>query len=286
MHPDSLATMASGARPSESVPPAPYLRRPISELTADDMWAFYQVTHEEVAHPAYSELHRRRLLDYKSGMGPMLSREAYFKQNYCAPLRNAVAAIFSRFPNPRILDVCCGTGTQSILFALLGGTVVGLDYHGGQLETFRQRLAFYREKFQVELPIDTFNADAKSVDFPSFGVFDAVYSHIGIGRLETAEAIFRRLGRVLRPGGLLILKNGNPQCLWLRAVGRASCDDRRGEYLRCAKANGFEVIRATGTAGLPRPLWRFGTVSRALDGVFRPFTQLQLSIEYIFRKAA
>lgn len=274
--------MSTSASDKASFSNLSFLGRTVS---TEDVWRFYKLAAAESDQAGYSGEQLKRLLDPVSGMGRIESKTEYFKDNYCRQVGDAVRRIFALSNRPRILDVCAGTGTQSILFALLGADVVSLDYHQGQLDTLRARVEFYAKNTGRSLSIAAETADVKSADFTRFGSFDAVYSHIGVGRLLTAEEIFDKIGSRIRAGGLLLLKNGNPDCFWLSAAGRTPADSSRARYRKAAARHGFEILATNGTAGLPRPLWSFGAASKLASRTLENFLPFQINIAYVFRKA-
>ncbi len=60
----------------------------------------------------------------------------------------------------RILDLGCGVGTQSLLFALLGAEVISLDIDEKALAIFRKRKIFYEKQSgrQLEIQVNCTNA--------------------------------------------------------------------------------------------------------------------------------
>lgn len=110
----------------------------------------------------------------------------------------------------RVLDVACGTGLVSQVFAGRVGQVVGVDITTAMAEQARPYLD--------ELVI----APAEDLPFPD-GEFDVVVSRQGIQFMDLPEAV-REMVRVTRPGGVVVLVN-------LAAYGPAD----RDEY--------FEVLR-------------------------------------------
>lgn len=102
----------------------------------------------------------------------------------------------------RLLDVGCGTGREAALFEKLGFEVTGIDPSPMMIETARRRAAEagLRARFSV--------ASADDFEAPA-GSFDRVYftrtliSCI-LGKSRRLE-ILRRMKRLLRPGGTLVI---------------------------------------------------------------------------------
>jgi SAM-dependent methyltransferase len=269
--------------------PANYiLPKPGSDLSVDDVRRFYRLIYRERDEADLTSAEQAKLFHPTRGFGNMAERPAYYLQAFVKPFHRALVDIFTRFPRPRILDLCCGTGTQSLMFAALGAEVVAVDDDPLQLATLAKRQIFHERLAGRGLAISRRQADATAADLSAFGAFDAVYSHGGIGQVLPAALVFERLGPLINPGGLLLLKNGNPACWWLRARGVAALDSPRAAYLAAAAAHGFAVVRARGTTVFPRPLWP--TIAgidlplQLLDPLFASVTVLQVHLEYAFAK--
>ncbi len=168
--------------------------------------------------------------------------------------------------NALVLDAGCGTGYNLGWFRKhYGARVVGVDFS-------RLGLAFCRRRGEQAVVC----ADAATLPFAS-GAFDLVVSLDVLGHLKTETArarALREFGRVLRPGGRLLLRVAAHE--WLRS----SHDEAIRTYhryermeLRSAVLNaGFRLLRMTGANSLLFPaavLWRIlkkaGWVSHGSD---------------------
>jgi SAM-dependent methyltransferase len=118
-----------------------------------------------------------------------------------AILRRALAGT----PAPRILDAGCGTGGTTIRLHAFGGTVFGVDLANEALQPAATRgLAGKLAQGSVErLPF-------RDASFDAVTSFEVVY-HAGV---QNDAAALREFRRVLRPGGLLLLRL--PGHDWLR----------------------------------------------------------------------
>lgn len=112
----------------------------------------------------------------------------------------------NRVPNPRILDVGCGTADLSIAFSGLG-PVVGCDFCHPMLRIGAEKIAGGAYSHKVSL----MGADALALPFADDS-FDVVVSAFVLRNLADIESGFRETRRVLRPGGLVgILDFGMPK---------------------------------------------------------------------------
>jgi SAM-dependent methyltransferase len=119
----------------------------------------------------------------------------------------AVAAHVPR--HGTVLDVGCGFGVLGALLALDSPArrVIGLDPDAGKIARGR---AWYGHLPNVELRL----AGAEE-DWPPC---DAVVFHDVLHHLPDAEAALRRAARVLRPGGVVVVKENDVEPPWKHAV--------------------------------------------------------------------
>jgi 2-polyprenyl-3-methyl-5-hydroxy-6-metoxy-1,4-benzoquinol methylase len=191
--------------------------------------------------------------------------------------------MFGRWKSPRVLDIGCGTGGQAILFAASGASVVGLDLDELQISTARKRIEYF-EQCTRKLDIRIETADVTQCDFASYGQFDVAYSHGCIARYVRAEEVFKRLRPALSPGGLVIMKNQNPNSLAMRAMRMGGDLSNREDFLRAAKDCGFRSVVVSGTTAVPRKLWFAGEGTHVVDWFLRWIKPLQIHLELIFEK--
>jgi ubiquinone/menaquinone biosynthesis C-methylase UbiE len=125
-------------------------------------------------------------------------------------------------PGERVLDVACGTGLVSIAAAravgVSGGGVDGVDLSGEMIERARH------EALQQGCPGTAFTRmDAEALAFEA-ARFDVALCSLGLMYLPDPPRAMREMGRVLRPGGRLVL------AVW-------------GERTRCRWATLFNIVQ-------------------------------------------
>ncbi len=109
-------------------------------------------------------------------------------------------------PGMSAVDFGCGVGTVSVMFAgMVGpeGKVVGLDMSAAQLAQARLRAA-ERNCRNVEF----LEANALATQLPS-GAFDFAYCRYLLIHLTHPSVALREMMRVLRPGGILLVEDGD-----------------------------------------------------------------------------
>jgi len=100
----------------------------------------------------------------------------------------------------RVLDVGTGAGQEMIPFSTLGATCVGIDISLASGVIGRRLFARHYPK----LPAYFATATAEHLPFPA-RAFDLVLCRVTIPYTDNRAAL-AEIGRVLRPGGILILK--------------------------------------------------------------------------------
>lgn len=111
-----------------------------------------------------------------------------------------IAAIVAQVPpNPsaKLLDVCCGTAAVSAAFAGRVGHRTGFDLTPAMLEVAKGRLDAVVQGDARHLPFE----DAS---------FDVVFSRQALHFFADPTEPIREMGRVLKPGGLLVLAQRLP----------------------------------------------------------------------------
>ncbi|NLW65795.1 MAG: class I SAM-dependent methyltransferase [Clostridiales bacterium] len=100
------------------------------------------------------------------------------------------------------LDIGCGPGFFSILLAQDGHNVTAVDYSEGMLEKATENFS------EMGVDIMTAQGDAQNLPFAS-GSFDYIVSRNLVWNLEYPENAYREWIRLLKPGGRLLVADGN-----------------------------------------------------------------------------
>jgi len=120
-----------------------------------------------------------------------------------------------------VLDVACGTGDLTQLFAHTGAAkVVGVDFTPAMLEVARRKLG--RESGVVRSKVSYEEGDAQSLRFEDAN-FDVVSIAFGIRNVAEPARALAEFARVLRPGGRLVIlefegRPANPVVRWFNDV--------------------------------------------------------------------
>ena len=135
------------------------------------------------------------------GMDPETHR------HFCDFANMAVALALP--PGSRLLDVGCGSGWLCEYFARLGYDVTGTDISPDLIEMAEERLRqiSYQVDHRTPLRYRFFAHDIESA--PLDETFDAVVCYDSLHHFVDERAVVRHLARMLEPGGVLFILEGN-----------------------------------------------------------------------------
>ncbi|MBQ7253194.1 MAG: bifunctional demethylmenaquinone methyltransferase/2-methoxy-6-polyprenyl-1,4-benzoquinol methylase UbiE [Bacteroidales bacterium] len=131
--------------------------------------------------------------------------------------RVALKKVIDRTSSQNILDAACGTGDFSIAIARAAHRdtmITGADLSENMLSVMNVKVG----RAGLQSRIKAIKANCEALPFDN-DTFDVVTIAFGIRNFENREVALREFGRVLRPGGkLLVLELSVPQNRFLRRV--------------------------------------------------------------------
>lgn len=169
-----------------------------------------------------------------------------------------------------VLDAGCGGGVPALIFAAHGCTVTGVDVDGESVQ--KAQALFAASPFAARLAAH--HADVMQLPFPDHR-FDLVWASYSLHHIADKSAAVRELRRVLKPGGVLAIREGGLPLQVLPfelGIGTPGLQER----LRVAQNMWFvRMLQVTLPDAVPYP---FGWVQLLRDAGFsaiqaRTFTQ-------------
>jgi ubiquinone/menaquinone biosynthesis C-methylase UbiE len=147
----------------------------------------------------------RQYFDVAYGSKPPHNYERFFVPAIGKPVADDLVCLAALSPGERILDVACGTGIVARLASQevgSSGTVAGLDVNPGMLEVARSVTP-------ADMSIEWHKSPAEDMPLPD-EAFDVVLCQLGLQFMADKLAALREMGRVLAPGGRLLLNVAGP----------------------------------------------------------------------------
>ena len=182
----------------------------------------------------------------------------------------------------RVLDIGCGLGMQSLLFALLGAEVVGLDLRPDCIALCRKRQAYYEARLGHPLALSFEAGDFLRRAQPSTPGFEGVFSMSAFIHILPTEATVAAIRKLLRPGGRVFIWDMNPVSFGRIRNAWAKQLSSPGTVRRLFEHHGFRVDLLTGGAAVPRQLWRWPLTDPLWEAVDALATRaLPLSFNFI-----
>jgi SAM-dependent methyltransferase len=119
-------------------------------------------------------------------------------KHWAAELSNEIGS-----GNKRVLDIGCGPGFFSIILSRLGYNVKAIDGSLGMVECAKRNLIADGKKANV------FCEDATLLPNDEVNSYDAIISRDVVWTLYNPEKAFKRWKKLLKPGGKIIIYDGN-----------------------------------------------------------------------------
>lgn len=266
-----------------------FLPRPGQRLSQVDILRWYGNIALEIEDLELTEAERGAFKEYYREAGLLAPwRRPYFHRHYCATLKQAVEELFS-VPGavPRILDLGCGTGTQGLLFALLGAEVIGMDMDDLALSTFRKRVTHYERLAGRKLNVTLLNANVFDTDFSRLHPLTGVYSLFAFNMMQPTSELLGRLRHGFGDDAVIAIQDGNRKHLYKRVFHPRKVSSR-GELEQMFREMGFGRVKQKGCVTLPPLLWTLfpSSLLEPLDGMLNRSELLTLSYLHVARKQA
>ncbi|HLT38979.1 MAG TPA: class I SAM-dependent methyltransferase [Enhygromyxa sp.] len=114
-----------------------------------------------------------------------------------------VTALLGDLAGARVADIGCGTGRHALRLAAAGASVTGVDFCGGMLDVLRSK--------QPPASVRLIEHDLGEPLPLGDGEFDVVLCSLVLEHLPDLRAIVAEFGRIVRPGGRVVLADFHPE---------------------------------------------------------------------------
>ncbi|MDX2464214.1 MAG: methyltransferase domain-containing protein [Porticoccus sp.] len=228
------------------------------KIAKDNMWRWYQNAILETNLLDLSDKEREVFCEYYREAGLFQTwRQPFFKQHYANTFERASVYLLESTSKPRIVDLGCGTGTQSLYFALMGASVAAFDMDSVALEIFRKRIDYYQKYSGRQLDITIYEANTLMFDYEQIGPIDGVYSMFAFNMMQPSDVLVENIDRSMHKGARVAIIDGN-NLSWLPRVVPSR---RRNVWSPKTFRNkleeiGYKVDKHHGGIVFPPLMWR------------------------------
>ncbi len=186
-------------------------------------------------------------------------RRPFFRHHFARTFAKAGKHIFSGQNNPLILDLGCGSGTQSLWFAIMGARVVAVDMDEKALGIFRQRKVLYEDLLDQELPISIYHEDIFKFDFGSIGPFNGIFSMFAFNMMQPSKKLLTILSEKSAIECRLVILDGNNRSWPSRYIPSRRRDNCLSpiELQRELVRNSFIIVEQSPGFCIPPLFWAF-----------------------------
>lgn len=211
----------------------------------------------ELDETSLSAVVKNSLTDYYEEAGLLRkSKQRFFFAHHVEPVAAAMKFLFAGATRPRVLDLGCGVGTQSLLLALLGARVVAMDLSERAGEVLVARKAWYERELHVKLDIDVVIGDAREIDWNDLGVFNGLWSSFAFNMIQPSGQLLDRLISAMTRGSRFAIFDGNWSHWWLSHTQRQSRPLTPTELAAELRERGLVVRQHIPGITFPPIVWR------------------------------
>jgi len=256
-------------------------------LATNVIEALYEMIIDEIAESDYDQQELALLNDPVFYYGRYLDPKTrqYAIHNLVSSLSMAIKHFKLGAENePRLVDLGCGLGMQSIIFASLGAKVLGLDLDPKCIAVCRRRGSYFETRLGRKLDMDFLAADFRSLDPSSIsGRYDALFSMSAFAHIHPLKNTVAKISALLNDSSRVFIWDQNPKYLLLDIVSkrRAALPFPRQVSAEFS-LHGFKTELLSGAGAIPHQFWRSGTMAVAsrIDNILKE--SLRLSFNYLF----
>ena len=224
------------------------------------IWKWYQNIEIELKTVLDGQRLNNYLESYYREAGLLTAwRRPFFKHHFARTFADAANHILAAHSKPLILDLGCGSGTQSLWFAIMGAEVIAVDMDDKALQLFEIRKIFYEKLLGRKLSIEIHESDIFKFNFYTTQFFNGIYSMFAFNMMQPSKLLLTILSDHSEPGCRLAILDGNNRSWLPRLIPsrkREHCLSPTELKNELAKRS-FNVVAQTPGFCIPPIIWTF-----------------------------
>ena len=199
--------------------------------------SFYNLIRDEIKNstPLYGKEDAETLRNYYPNI---LTNEIYYnyiRQHYASRIIPLIENIRS---NSEILDVGCGTGSESILCGFLGRKVLGIDISKERIKLAKKRIKYFENKLNTKIDA---KFSLKNI-FKHIGKYDIIWANEAIQHIAPLNEFLKISYENLKVGGRLIIADQNRLNPYAYLLSKKAQKKNCGLYITKKQPNTGEII--------------------------------------------
>ncbi len=185
-----------------------FLPQSVETLKKGDILKYLQNLEIEIDQGLFTRSELLLLQDALYGKFLDKSRRPFFLYHFLPLWVNSVQTLFSESANPTVIELGCGTGTSSLLFAMLGAKVIGIEMNADLVVICNKRKEFYKNHVG-NLNVEFYQANTFEFPFEEHAPVDAFFSLFAFNLMKPADILLDRIIPALKRGGQIMIIDGN-----------------------------------------------------------------------------
>jgi len=189
----------------------------LDDFKKDDIFCYLQNLEFEINQNLFTQNELLLLRDALYGKFLDKSRRSFFLYHFLPLWVNSVQTLFHESANPTVIELGCGTGTSSLLFAMLGAKVIGIEMDADLVGICNKRKEFY-ERYAGDLKAEFYQANTFEFPFEEHAPVDAFFSLFAFNLMKPADLLLGRIISALKKGGKIMIIDGNVDNLYSHII--------------------------------------------------------------------
>ena len=189
----------------------------VSAFDQDDMKAYLRNIEIETQNQLFTQKETKIMADALFSEFIDKNARPFFLHHFIPQWIESVKYFFRDQKNPRIIELGCGTGTSSILFSLLGASVIGLELDNNCVDICLKRKEYY-QSMVGHLDLSFVNANTCSFPYKENGPFDGIYSLFAFNLMQPTDVLLKRVLKSLNINGKIFITDGNKDSIYNRMI--------------------------------------------------------------------
>jgi len=178
------------------------------KISQRDVLRYLQNLEMEIDQGLFTQNELLLLQDALYGKFLDKTRKQFFLYHFLPLWVDSVQTLFRESANPTVIELGCGTGTSSLLFAMLGAKVIGIEMDADLVGICNKRKEFYK-KWVDNLNMEFYQANTFEFPFEKHAPVDEFFSLFAFNLMKPADLLLGRIIPALKKGGKIMIIDGN-----------------------------------------------------------------------------